>query len=107
MTDPVPKIKLSGRLRLGLRISPAVKVTLFQASALNKDPTIAPPATIKATSQGAPPTSSEIELKRSVEKEPAHRSAKLRLITSLFAPMLNPRIMRMIRLKVLITVKKF
>ena len=36
---PVPRASDSGRLRLGLITSPAVKVTLFQASAENKDPT--------------------------------------------------------------------
>ena len=41
MTTPVPSASESGRLRLGFFTSPAVKVTLFHASAENSDPTCA------------------------------------------------------------------
>src|ERR1041385_6593857 len=40
---PTPSASESGRLRLGFRTSPAVKVTLFHASAENSAPTIATP----------------------------------------------------------------
>ena len=40
---PTPKASESGRLRRGFRTSPAVNVTLFQASDENNDPTIATP----------------------------------------------------------------
>ena len=40
---PTPSASESGRLRLGLRTSPAVNVTLFHASAENSDPTMATP----------------------------------------------------------------
>src|SRR5216684_1740435 len=43
MTTPVPNASESGRLRLGFFTSPAVKVTLFHASAENNDPTCATP----------------------------------------------------------------
>ena len=39
MTAPVPSASESGRLRCGFFTSPAVKVTLFQASEENSDPT--------------------------------------------------------------------
>src|SRR5882757_5471505 len=42
-TMATPRASDSGRLRLGLRTSPAVNVTLFQASEENSDPTIATP----------------------------------------------------------------
>ena len=38
-----PRPRASGRLRRGLRTSAPVKVTLFHASAENRDPTIATP----------------------------------------------------------------
>ena len=38
-----PRASESGRLRLGLRTSPAVKVTLFQASEEKSEPTMATP----------------------------------------------------------------
>ena len=38
-----PNASEIGRLRRGLRTSPAVNVTLFQASAENRDPTMATP----------------------------------------------------------------
>ena len=38
-----PSASEIGRLRRGLRTSPAVNVTLFQASAENSDPTMATP----------------------------------------------------------------
>jgi hypothetical protein len=41
MTTPVPNASESGKLRLGFFTSPAVKVTLFQASAENSEPTCA------------------------------------------------------------------
>src|SRR5215471_17311560 len=43
LTIATPSARESGRFRLGLRTSPAVKVTLFQASEENSDPTIATP----------------------------------------------------------------
>src|SRR4029450_7489142 len=42
-TIATPSARDSGRLRLGLRPSPAVKVTLFQASEEKRAPTIATP----------------------------------------------------------------
>ena len=42
-TMATPRARDSGRLRLGLRTSPAVKVTLFQASEENREPTMATP----------------------------------------------------------------
>src|ERR1035438_2391484 len=42
-TMATPRASDSGRFRLGLRTSPAVKVTLFHASELNRDPTMATP----------------------------------------------------------------
>src|SRR6185437_12389565 len=48
MTVPVPSARESGRLRLGLITSPAVKVTLFQASAENRDPTWATATRVSA-----------------------------------------------------------
>src|SRR5438132_1605869 len=56
MTSPAPRTRLSGRLRRGFLTSPAVKVTLFQASAANSEPTIAPPATISTSIQPGPRT---------------------------------------------------
>ena len=43
MTTPVPSASDSGRFRLGFFTSPAVNVTLFQASAENNEPTWATP----------------------------------------------------------------
>src|ERR1700753_3381034 len=43
---PVPSASESGKLRLGLRTSAAVKVTLFHASAENSAPTIATPISV-------------------------------------------------------------
>ena len=42
-TMATPRASESGRLRLGLRTSPAVKVTLFQASEEKREPTMATP----------------------------------------------------------------
>src|SRR4051812_40998193 len=39
VTSPVPKARERGTLRRGFFTSPAVKVTLFQASEENRDPT--------------------------------------------------------------------
>src|SRR4051812_19634216 len=75
ITPPVPRTRLRGRLRRGSRISPAVKVTLFQASALNREPTIAPAATISAISQTGPLTSLLTSRNRPVDSMPDHRLA--------------------------------
>src|SRR5271170_7430047 len=57
MTTPVPSASDSGRLRLGFFTSPAVKVTLFQASAENSDPTWATARIVRTpTSATGPPT---------------------------------------------------
>ena len=54
------KASESGRLRLGFFTSPAVKVTLFQASAENSDPTCATARTVNApTNTLGPPTPPE------------------------------------------------
>src|SRR3954470_18477759 len=45
-TIATPSASDRGRLRLGFRTSPAVKVTLFQASEENSDPTIATPTSL-------------------------------------------------------------
>src|SRR5438128_3508124 len=53
VTNPVPIARESGTVRRGFFTSPAVKVTLFQASEENKDPTW---ATQKAMNKpNAPP----------------------------------------------------
>src|ERR1700751_101381 len=57
MTTPVPKASDSGRLRLGFFTSPAVKVTLFHASAENSDPTCATARIVSVPTQTVgPPT---------------------------------------------------
>src|SRR5674476_80007 len=43
LTMATPRASERGRLRLGLRTSPAVKVTLFQESEENRAPTMATP----------------------------------------------------------------
>src|SRR5258708_29995308 len=52
MTTPVPMASESGRLRLGSFTSPAVKVTLFQASAENNDPTWATAKMVRMPTKG-------------------------------------------------------
>ena len=57
MTTPVPSASESGRLRFGFFTSPAVKVTLFQASAENKDRVWATASMVKVpTITMGPPT---------------------------------------------------
>ena len=57
MTEPVPSASESGRLRCGFFTSPAVKVTLFHASAENSEPTWATATTVNIpTSAMGPPT---------------------------------------------------
>src|ERR1035437_486532 len=54
---PTPRARESGRLRRGLRTSPAVKVTLFQASAENREPTCATAMMVMVpTNAMGPPT---------------------------------------------------
>src|SRR4051812_24229061 len=56
MTVPAPTASESGRLRLGFLTSPAVKVTLFHASAENNDPTCATATTTNTPSNPLSPT---------------------------------------------------
>ena len=57
MTAPVPSASASGRLRFGFLTSPAVKVTLFQASAENSEPTCATARIVsRPTNAVGPPT---------------------------------------------------
>ena len=60
--QPLPAPATSGRLRRGLRTSPAVKVTLFQASEENSEPTIATPTsrTLVETPAGVAPETGEV-----------------------------------------------
>src|SRR5262245_24116872 len=52
ITTPVPKASDNGKLRLGFLTSPAVKVTLFQASAENNDPTWATARIVRIPTKG-------------------------------------------------------
>src|SRR5438874_11105359 len=62
ITTPVPMTSDSGKLRLGLITSPAVKVTLFQASAENNEPTWATASIVRVlTKTSGPPAPTEIE----------------------------------------------
>ena len=54
MTTPVPSASESGKLRLGFFTSPAVKVTLFQASAEKSEPTCATASTVKVLTKTPP-----------------------------------------------------
>src|SRR5215510_7437024 len=52
ITTPVPKASDNGKLRFGFFTSPAVKVTLFQASAENNDPTWATARIVRMPTNG-------------------------------------------------------
>src|SRR5258707_4823836 len=57
ITTPVPTANESGKLRLGFFTSPAVKVTLFQASADKSEPTCATARIVSVpTKTVGPPT---------------------------------------------------
>src|SRR6476660_8240464 len=60
ITMPVPSARESGKLRLGFLTSPAVNVTLFQASAENKDPTCATASTVNVLTSTPPPMSCKL-----------------------------------------------
>src|SRR2546427_11586934 len=56
ITTPVPSARESGRLRLGFFTSPAVNVTLFQASAEKSEPTWATARVVRGpTKEIGPP----------------------------------------------------
>ena len=56
MTSAVPAASASGRLRVGFRTSAAAKVTLFHASLLKREPTMAAPTSgTSARVHGAEP----------------------------------------------------
>ena len=107
MTIEVPSARLRVKLRLGLRISPAVKVTLFQASAENNEPTIAPPATMSAASNPTPPTVFDTSAKRGVSFMPLHKSDVLPDQAVGLKTIMRPTTMSSIRASVLATVKVF
>lgn len=105
---PAPSTRLRARLRRGSRTSPAVKVTLFQASAANSEPTIAPPATISASS--TPPdecTSLPTRSYVGVEKMPPHQSSVLAWMACELAATVRPTMISAINAAVLATVKTF
>ena len=52
MTRKTPRARLSGSVRLGFLTSPPVKVTLFQASAENREPTTRRRPWPQSTSRG-------------------------------------------------------
>ena len=60
MTTPVPSASDSGRLRLGFFTSPAVNVTLFQASAEKSDPTCATARMVRVPDHHHRPADSDL-----------------------------------------------
>ena len=91
-TMATPRASESGRLRRGLRTSPAVKVTLFQASEENSAPTMATPT------------------RRTVSKfhpAPRQKSVKLALTAAGLRPSRNPKPTRPSSAATLAKVKTF
>ena len=94
MTSPVPIASDSGKFRRGSLTSPAVNVTLFQASAENREPTCATHTAI--SSPIAPPvadTDATNDRSDLIGDTPigVHKCVKLVLIASALRPMNRPR----------------
>src|SRR5689334_13381346 len=90
VTISVPKKRLRPILRLGFFISPAIKVTLFQASLLKIDPTI---ATATAPASTSPLIGFQLPLLASncVEVKPVFQLADQKLSFTKRKPnMINP-----------------
>src|SRR3954453_1143073 len=103
-----PRARERGRLRRGLRTSPAVKVTLFQASLLKSEPTIATPTRrtesklhpalrqkpvkLEATASGLRPTKKPAAIK-------PRRAATLATVKTFCttAPVRMPRVLLQVR----------
>src|SRR5712692_2943531 len=111
MTSPVPKASDSGRLRRGSLTSPAVNVTLFQASAEKSEPTWATQTAINIPS--APPvadtvaTNDKPDLIGEMAPIDVHKCAKLAVIASAFRPTKTPRTISATSDRVFAEVKMF
>src|SRR5256885_840677 len=110
MTRPVPKASDKGRFRRGSRTSPAVKVTLFQASAEKSEPTCATHPGI--TIPRAPPVAHTVGMKDKSDligdtTPGVHRLVKLAASASALRPMKTPRRIRASSDNVLAEVKTF
>ena len=104
---PVPKASESGRLRLGFFTSPAVNVTLFQASAEKSEPTWATARMVRVPTKAiGPPTPT---CTACCAPSPAFRqkSVKFAAIACAFLPMNSPRITSANSAEVLAKVKMF
>src|SRR5690348_2163764 len=96
-----------GNVLAGSRVSPPVKVTLFQADCENQRPIIASPS--RKTSAGCPPTGSD-PVYAAVEFQPlagASHHDEVHAAALLFTPSVSPIRMRPISAAVLANVKLF
>src|SRR5437667_10738100 len=110
MTSPVPIASDRGRFRRGSLTSPAVNVTLFQASAENSEPTCATQTAISIPS--APPVAdTDATNERSDligDTTPGvHKFVKLAASASALRPINTPRTIRASRNSVFADVKPF
>src|SRR5436189_5935525 len=110
MTSPVPRARDNGRFRRGSLTSAAVNVTLFQASAENREPTCATHTAIN--SPIAPPAADTDATNERSDligdtRPGVHKCVKLLLMASALRPTNRPRAISASRDSVLAEVDTF